>query len=165
MPPSTGSGWTAAGTNSPFSVVATDGFLLVATPAVNAANAFTASAWGFTLNNNLRTEDNLFVLGASGINAGQLAIEGTLEAYYAAGNHSLRVYAKDFTTRAMVFSVKDLEGNRYLLDFPSAKFLSDPTVTPATNNDVKLSINWGVIKSASEAVMMRVVKIPTDLYT
>lgn len=97
-----------------------------------------------SLDNNLRTQDAIGVLGAAGVGSGTLKITGNIEVYFADGT----LYDKFLNSTASSFSVTVLDNtdgtmaNGYNILIPKLKFTSADIKAGAMNQDIMVSMAY-----------------------
>ena len=99
------------------------------------------------VDNSLRVQDAIGVLGAAGIGSGTLTVSGTMEVYLADGT----MYDKfvNNTASSLSWSVVDTAGNGYVFTLPNVKY-SDAKVTGGSlNSDAMLSMPFTALMDAT----------------
>lgn len=99
------------------------------------------------LNNNLRGQDAIGVLGYAGVAPGSVDVTGSMEVYLADGTLYDKFIAA--TASSLTWTVKDPTGFGYAFTIPKLKF-SDAKVTAGSlNSDVMLSLPYTAIMDAT----------------
>ena len=99
------------------------------------------------VDNALRVQDAIGVLGAAGIGSGTLSVSGTMEVYLADGT----MYDKfvNNTASSLSWSAVDTAGNGYVFTLPNVKY-SDAKVTGGSlNSDAMLSMPFTALMDAA----------------
>lgn len=97
-----------------------------------------------SLDNSLRTQDAIGVLGAAGVGSGTLKITGNIEVYFADGV----IYEKFLNSTASSFAVTVLDStdgtvaNGYTIVIPKMKFTSADIKAGGINQDVMVSMSY-----------------------
>jgi hypothetical protein len=105
---------------------------------VDSASVFTEIS--FSVNNNLRAQPAIGVLGAADVALGTCVVTGTLTAYLD-GTDLLLDYT-DFNESALSFKTSDAAGNSYKFEFPRIKFTKGDDAVKGQNTDTLMSMNW-----------------------
>lgn len=95
---------------------------------------------GLTIENNLRSSDQLASLNPAGVGTGFCDVTGTLEAYF----QDLAMYEElvNHTTVSLDFRITDEDGNVTIFTIPKLYFTGGTPVSPGGNEDVMLPLEY-----------------------
>lgn len=110
-----------------------------------------------SLDNKLRVQDAIGVLGAAGIGSGTSDITGSLEVYLADGTLYDKFVANSLT--ALSFRVVDNAGNGYVFDFPAVKYSDAKVNAGAIDQDAMLSLPFQAIMDATSQQTVRIYRV------
>ncbi len=111
----------------------------------------------FTLNNNLREKKAVGHLGAVDLGHGELAVEGSFNAYFT--DETLYDKYLAGTETGLSFKVEDSDGNAYIFTFPRIKFISDNPNAGGANSDVIETIRWQALRHATYDYTVQVCRV------
>jgi hypothetical protein len=94
----------------------------------------------FSVNNNMRAQPAIGVLGAADVALGTCVVTGTLTAYLD-GVELLNDYL-NFAESALSFKAFDAVGNSYTFEFPRIKFTAGDDAVKGQNTDTLMTMNW-----------------------
>lgn len=101
----------------------------------------------FDLDNKLRGQDAIGVLGYAGIAPGTLAVSGEMEVYLADGS----MYDKfiNNTASSVIWTMKDNAGNGYAITMPKVKYADAKVQAGGLDQDVMLSMPFTALMDAT----------------
>lgn len=110
-----------------------------------------------TIGNNITAHKAIAVLGALQLTSGQLAVSGTLQAYF----NTLAQFNKflNFTDTDFVIMFRDQADNIYVLEIPDVKFTAGKRNASGINQPVISDLSFGAIKDATLGKTLRMFKI------
>lgn len=114
--------------------------------------------FGFEVNNNVRERLALGQLGAISLGSGTIDITGTFKIYYDGPSFYAKLLA--FTATSFALSMADAAGNRYVVDFPRAKFSAGSRVAGGINTDTMADLTFMAYRDPTESKSIRIVRIP-----
>ena len=122
------------------------------------ANIASARDISITLTNNVRARENLAQTSAESMGAGQLAVSGSLQAYFTASTAFFDIFrANTYTNLAIV--MQDDAGNVYVVDIPSIKWSQCNVVGGGRNTDVVNDCTFQSRAHPTEAFTVRIHRI------
>jgi len=100
-----------------------------------------------TIDNKIRIQDAVGVFGAAGLAAGQLAVSGKLQVYFA----DATVYNKFISGAASSLSIPlmDVDGNGYVISIPRLKYTAVKTATQGLDQDNMLDMEFDGLMDTS----------------
>lgn len=105
----------------------------------------------FELNNNLRAQPAIAVLGAAGVALGTAVAKGTLHAYML-DRAFLQKYT-DFTPSMLAFRLEDAALKGYIFTWPHIKFTKGSDEVKGQNNDTLVAADWEASVDADGVAM------------
>ena len=112
----------------------------------------------FTVENNLRAQPCIGQLANSGIGLGRTNVTGTIEAYLL--NRSFFEQYLNFDTVSLSFRAV-LDGDSYIFDFPSIKFVTGAADTPGNDEDVFVNVEFNAKRDPSSDFMVAINRFPS----
>lgn len=109
------------------------------------------------VNNNLRSQDAVSVLGAVGIGEGRSDITGTFTTYF--GDVTVLQKALLNTATSLDFNLKDAAGNTLLVDLPRVKLATGSAPLGGQNQDVTVECGFQAIKHPVLGYQMHLQKV------
>lgn len=109
------------------------------------------------VNNNLREQNGLGVVGAAGIGAGRAEVTGSVTAYFADNTLLAKVLAN--TASSIDFVSADALGNGYLVDIPKVKFATGGAPVPGVDQDIVQELNFQGLKHATLGYTLHIQKV------
>lgn len=123
-----------------------------------AGAVYGSTGFDFTLNNNLRSRQQIGTLGAVSLGTGTIDITGTVQAYF--DNSTVMDKYLNFTDTSLGIVVEDGAGNAYVFDFPRVKYTSGRRVAGGINTDIIADMAFTAYREPTENVTLRVVRFP-----
>lgn len=126
----------------------------------NGVNLLTAGSFimsvNLDINNNLRAQKAVGVYGSVGIGSGELAVSGSLEAYFTDATY----YRKwlDGTQTSLVIGMADQAGNGYLFELDKVKFRDGGLNNGGKDSDVMLSLPFDAFYNAGTGRGIRITR-------
>lgn len=110
----------------------------------------------FDVNNNLRGQKAIGHFGNAGVGVGELAVSGTIEAYF----QNADLYKKWLNSEVItvVFGVSDNNGNGYLVELPKVKFREGSVNGIQKDQDVMLSLPFDAFYDKAANTGVRIYK-------
>ena len=122
------------------------------------SNIAAARDISITITNNVRARENLAQTSAESMGAGQLAVSGSLQAYFTASSAFFDIFrANTYTSLAIV--MQDDAGNVYVVDIPSIKWSQCNVVGGGRNTDVVNDCTFQSRAHPTEAFTVRIHRI------
>lgn len=116
----------------------------------------------FQMNHNLRMQNAIGSVAASGIGYGQTSITGTLKAFFDSASKAIYDLAVLGTESSLTFNVSDAAGNTYTLLFPRIKFNNPKVIAGGNNQDVFAEMTWQALYDSSEATDFKITRAPAS---
>ena len=123
---------------------------------VENAVALQATAFDFTLVNNLRQRAVIGVLGPISIGTGTVGITGILTKFFE--TKVLMDKYLNFTTSSLAFISQDAAGNNLVIDFPQIKFTDGQRTGGGINTDILAEMSYTAFRHPVEGITIRIVK-------
>lgn len=105
------------------------------------------SSLNFSVNNNLRGQSAVGVLGFRGVGAGKMDVTGSLTVFFE--NEDLLAKYIAGTESSLSFQVGDIAGNVYIFTFHRVKFETSDQNAGGQDSDVMETLNWRSIRHAT----------------
>lgn len=115
-------------------------------------------SFSMSLNNNLRTRMVVGTLGVVSIGTGTVEITGSISLYLA--NSTLFDKFLNQTATSLVFAVRDVDGNGYVIELPSVKIIDGTRSAGGINTDVMGEFEFRAFIDASENITIRIARFP-----
>jgi uncharacterized membrane protein len=112
--------------------------------------------FGFDLNNNIRERLSIGQLGAVSLGSGTIDVTGTFRAYYE--NAALYNKLLSFANTSFALDMVGAAGNRYVWDFPRAKFSAGSRNATGINTDVIADMTFQAFRDPTENKSIRLVR-------
>lgn len=106
-------------------------------------STFYFNSLSINLDNQLRGQEAVGTLGYIGVEAGRLAITGSIELYFE--NSSLFDKFRAATTFSLSFLAQDVAGNTYIVTIPRAKYTQMEIVAGGSDQDIFASAEFEAI--------------------
>lgn len=123
------------------------------------ANVVSVRNIALTIANNLRMREVCGTLGPESIGAGDFDLTGTLQAYYSAASTFHTVFRAN-TYSSIAISVKDVDGNCYVIEIPSIKWEKVAILASGKNGDVMNDCSFTTRKDPTAGFTIRIYRIP-----
>lgn len=120
------------------------------------AAAFSMSAINFALNNNLRVQNAIASVGPIGIGDGTVNVTGNINAYFEDAAF-INDYL-NFNTSDLSFRIDDVDGNAYVITFPSIKFTDGTVNATGPNQDVEVAMQFTAKQDATTSCTIQIDK-------
>lgn len=123
---------------------------------VDLSNSTFVKSMTLQLDNNLRGQEAIGVLGYAGIGAGTLKITGQVDAYFANGDLYTKFLNSEATSLSLVLidSTTGSTANGYAITLPKVKFTSGQIQAGGLNQDVMVQMGYEAIFDPATASMI-----------
>lgn len=115
--------------------------------------AFAFTQFSFQAQNNLRALMEPGNLGPTELGSGEIAVSGTLQAYFKT-KAAMDKY-RNFTDTSLAIIFQDAAGNGYVFEFVKVNFGDGQQVAGGKNTDIIADLSWQAIRDSTENVTTR----------
>lgn len=115
-----------------------------------------ATAFSFSLANNLRGRTQIGSLGYQSVGDGRCSITGTLQKYFE--NSTQMTKYLNFTESSVAAIAEDSAGNAYVFDILNLLYTSGQRVAGGNDSDIIEDLAWTAKRDGTEDAMIRIVR-------